>query len=234
MVLEETDSTNAHAARIAGEIAGPTWVMARRQTAARGRRGRPWVMPEGNFAATLAMREPDAGRAALRSFVAALALRDALLAVGVAAEALALKWPNDVLLNGGKVAGILLEGASGGALAVGIGVNLAAAPGADQVEPGALRPVSLTGETGLRVSPETFLDHLAPAFARWDGQLQTWGFGPVRTAWLKDAARLGKAVTARTARDTHQGTFETVDDTGALVLRTAAGRVTLPAADVFF
>lgn len=232
VILPEVDSTNAHAARIGA--AGPVWVMAQRQTAARGRRGRPWAMPAGSFAATLAMRETDAARAGLRSFVAALALRDAFAAVGVPDAALTLKWPNDVLLNGGKVAGILLEAGGSGLLAIGIGVNLAAAPSPDEVEPGALRPVSLLGETGLTVAPETFLDHLAAAFARWDAQLTTFGFAPLRTAWLARAARLGQAITARTARDSHHGTFETLDDTGALVLRTATGRVTLPAADVFF
>ena len=159
----------------------------------------------------------------------------ALATLGPAA--LALKWPNDVLLNGGKVAGILLESLAAGDavwLAVGIGVNLADAPAPAEVEPGALRPVSLRGETGLCPDPEAVLDLLAPAFDRWDRQLATFGFGPVRTAWLARAARLGEPITARTARDTLTGTFETVDETGALVLRTAAGRVALPAAEVFF
>ncbi|MEM8581197.1 MAG: biotin--[acetyl-CoA-carboxylase] ligase, partial [Pseudomonadota bacterium] len=105
-VLAEVDSTNAEAARIAPTLAGPTWILGLHQTAARGRRGRAWVNPRGNFAATLVMRpsEPPE-RVALRSFVAALALRDALVRATGQADAFALKWPNDVLLNGGKVAG---------------------------------------------------------------------------------------------------------------------------------
>ncbi|MBP6768519.1 MAG: biotin--[acetyl-CoA-carboxylase] ligase [Reyranella sp.] len=238
-VLAEVDSTNAEAARLAPRLTQPTWILARRQTAARGRRGRAWVASEGNFFATLVMwPSGDPAAAAQRSFVAALALADALaLAVGPGAT-LALKWPNDVLLNGGKVAGILLESAGTGAgvshLAIGIGVNLVAAPPSEAVEPGATRPVSLLGETGLRLAPEALLDLIAPAFARWEAQLVTFGFAPIRTAWLARAARLGQAVTARTVAETVDGTFETIDEAGALVIRTAAGRRAIPAADVYF
>lgn len=238
-MLEETDSTNAHAARIADTLSGPTWILARRQTAAHGRRGRPWASPRGNFAASLLLR-PD-GRpeqVALRSFVAALALHDAFVAATGRAEALSLKWPNDVLLYGGKVAGILLESVGAGhgvaRLVIGIGVNLAAAPAPDEVEPGATRPVSLAGETGLRIAPEDFLGLLAPAYERWEGQLRTFGFAPVRAAWLARAARLGETLTARTGRESIEGRFETLDETGALVLRTPGGRVAVPAADVYF
>ncbi len=238
-VLAEVDSTNSEAARLAPRLTQPTWILARRQTAARGRRGRAWAAPEGNFFATLVMRPSgDPVAAAQRSFVAALALADALgAAVGPAAR-LSLKWPNDVLLNGGKVAGILLESAGRGAgvshLAVGIGVNLIAAPPAAAVEPGAARPVSVMGETGVRLAPEALLDLLAPAFARWDAQLSTWGFAPLRTAWLARAARLGQPITARTMTETIEGRFETIDEAGALVLRTAAGPRAIPAADIYF
>ena len=153
-------------------------------------------------------------------------------------NAFTLKWPNDVLLNGGKLAGILLESAGAGNaaayLAIGMGVNLIAAPDASQVEPGALPPVSLLGETGLRVEPETFLNHLAPAFAHWELALTAQGFAPLRTEWLAHAARLGETIRARTGTAIHDGRFETIDDKGALILHTSAGRMSIPAADVFF
>ena len=175
---------------------------------------------------------------ALRSFAAALALRDACIAVTNLPNAFALKWPNDVLLNGGKLAGILLESAGSGQathhLAIGIGVNLIASPDATQVEPGATPPVNLLAETGLRITPEAFLNHLAPAFAHWEAQLTTHGFAPLRSEWLAHAARLGETITARTGTISHLGRFETIDHTGALVLHTQAGRMTIPAADVFF
>jgi len=196
-------------------------------------------MAEGNFAATLVMPLGAApGQAALRSFVASLALRDAFVAVTGREDAFALKWPNDVLLRGGKVAGILLETAGAGHglthLSIGVGVNLAAAPGADVVEEGALRPVSVKGEFGVTVTPEDFLDHLAAAYARYELQFTTYGFAPIRTAWLAHAARLGQAITARTTRDTFEGTFADVDAEGQLVLETPKGRVTIPAGDVYF
>jgi len=238
-VLPEVDSTNSEAQRLASGLTQPTWVLARRQTAGRGRRGRAWVSPEGNFSASLVMRPGgDPAQAALRSFVASLALADALSAVTGPGPVITLKWPNDVLLNGGKVAGILLESAghAGGIshLIVGIGVNLIAAPPPEAVEPGAMTPVSVLGETGVRVAPEEFLTHLAVAFARWESQFATWGFGPIRTAWLSRAARLGQRITARTAAETIEGTFDTIAEDGALVLQTAGGRRAIAAADVFF
>lgn len=196
-------------------------------------------MPKWNFAATLAMRpEGHAVQVALRSFVAALALYDAFVAATGRAEGYALKWPNDVLLNGGKVAGILLESTGVGqgvqSLAIGIGVNLAEAPSAAEVEARAVRPVSLLGETGTAISPEDFLPLLASEFAKHENSLTTYGFAPIRAAWLDRAARLGQEITARTSTVSHKGTFETVDDHGALVLKTPKGRITIPAADVFF
>lgn len=238
-ILDEVDSTLNEAARIAPHASGPVWILARHQTAARGRRGRAWANPKGNLAATLLLRPPGApDSAALRSFVAALALYDACVAVTGRADGLALKWPNDVLLNGGKLAGILLESAGQGGgvayLAIGIGVNLADAPPPSAVEPGALRPVSLMSQTGTRVDPESFLTELAAAYAGYEAQFTTYGFAPIRTAWLARAARLGEVITARTGGQETTGTFETVDATGNLVLMTAKGRMSIPAADVYF
>lgn len=232
-ILAEIDSTNAEALRRAAAGAtGPVWLMARRQTAARGRRGRSWATLDGNMAATLLMRPP--GVLAQRSFVAALGLYDAMVAATGRPELFGLKWPNDVLLGGGKLAGILLESAGNGALAIGIGVNLASAPDWETLEPGAVPPVSLAAATGIVVTPEEFLDLLAPAVAAWEDVLRGRGFGPVRDAWLARAARIGEMMTARLPDRTLTGRFETVDDDGALVLATAEGRVVLPAADVFF
>ncbi|MFB9225061.1 biotin--[acetyl-CoA-carboxylase] ligase [Paracoccus cavernae] len=238
-VVASSPSTNAEGLRLAPELSGPLWLLTHRQTSGRGRRGRGWVMPEGNFAATLVTR-PKGGItvAAQLSFVAALALHDALAQACGPSVQIAIKWPNDVLLNGGKVAGILLEssgtGAGDPAVAVGIGVNLAAAPTPDRVEAGAVLPVSVFGESGFLVPPEDFLDLLAPAFAQWQERLETYGFAPIRNAWLDRAARLGEVIIARTGTTERQGVFEGIDESGALVLRAPEGRVAIPAADVFF
>ncbi len=239
LILPTTDSTMAEAARRAPDLAGPTWICALEQSAARGRRGRAWSMPPGNFAASLVMRpEGTPAQSALRSFVAALALCDALASVTGRPEALALKWPNDVLLDGGKVAGILLESAGQGGridtLVIGIGVNLAAAPAAADLEPGAVPPVSVAGETGVSIAPEDFLTHLARAYADWESRFVADGFAPIRAAWLAHAARLGETITARTPRESVTGIFADVDSDGQLVLETAHGPRRIAAADIFF
>lgn len=236
----ELDSSNAEALRRARAGArAPVWILARNQTAGRGRRGRAWRQDPGNFAGSLMTVVDGTGtEAAQRSFVAALALHDALVDVTGRPELLSLKWPNDVLLAGGKLAGILLESelAPGGgiALAVGIGVNLRAAPESAEVETGALRPVSLTGVTGGAPSPDEFLDLLAPSYAHWESRLTRDGFAPIRAAWLARAARLGEPIVARLPGRELTGLFETIDADGALVLAAPEGRVVLPAADVFF
>lgn len=193
----------------------------------------------GNFHGTLVLKpfEPPE-TVALRSFAAALALRDAFVQLTNLPQGFALKWPNDVLCNGGKIAGILLEsqGLNGPdpVLCIGIGVNLIAAPDASQVEAGAVPPVSLLQETGLKITPQTFLDALAPAYAAWEATFTTEGFAPLRTAWLSHAARLGQPIRARTGTETREGTFQTIDATGNLILRTQAGTLAIPAAEVFF
>ncbi|MFK7751991.1 MAG: biotin--[acetyl-CoA-carboxylase] ligase [Sedimentitalea sp.] len=238
-ILDSVDSTLTEARRLASDLTGPEWILAHEQTDGRGRRGRGWVAPAGNFSATLVtFPREEPGQAVLRSFVAALALCDACRVVSQVPEAFTLKWPNDVLCYGGKLAGILLESVSDsggiGHLAIGIGVNLAHAPPLDAVEKGAVRPVSLYRETGVLVAPELFLDALATAYAHREHQFTTLGFEPIRAAWLTQAARLGEVIRARTQRDDVTGVFETVDETGHLVLKTAGGRVHLPAADIYF
>ncbi len=238
-VLDVTDSTMAEAARAAPGLAGPEWVLALAQTAGKGRRGRPWSMPAGNFAASLTMRPNGApDQAALRSFVAALALDEALATATGRAQGLALKWPNDVLLNGGKVAGILLESIGSGGrmdhLIIGFGVNLVLAPDPATLEPRAVAPVSVLSETGVALTPQEFLPVLARAFARYEAQFATYGFAPIRTAWLARAARLGQPITARTPLAEITGTFRDVDETGNLIIDTAEGRRRITAADVFF
>lgn len=238
-ICESLDSTNSHALRLAPDLPGPAWFLAYEQTAGKGRRARPWVSPRGNFHGSLLLHPTEpAAQVALRSFAAALALREALVEVTDLPQAFALKWPNDVLLNGGKLAGILLESSASGAgvshLAIGIGVNLIAAPDAALVEEGALRPVSLLQETGLRLPPEVFLTHLASSYARWEALFIAQGFAPLRAAWLSHAARLGEVIRARTGSTTRVGRFQTIDESGALILLTEEGAQAIPAAEVFF
>jgi len=235
LLLESVDSTNAEGLRRAAALDAPLWILAGEQTAARGRRMRPWTSPRGNFHGSLVRRihEPP-GRLALRSFVAALALHDAFRALGVAESRLALKWPNDVLLDGAKISGILLE-AAGDVLAIGIGINLVAAPPVRALEKGALPGIALLEATGLRPGSEGMLDRLAPAMERHEERLCREGFAPVRAAFLERAARLGQKIRVRTGGPDREGIFESIDPDGNLLLRCADGSVeAIAAADVFF
>ncbi len=235
IILDEVDSTMAEAARIAPDLKRPTWILAKTQTTARGRQGREWKHPEGNLAATLLMRPGGpVAEAAFRSFFAANALFETL-ALYVDRTHLGLKWPNDVLLTGGKVAGILLEstGSAQGVdwLAVGVGVNLKSVP--EGVRDAAFPPVALA-EIGELVDPETFLNSLAANFATQEAIFAELGFARIRDEWLARAARLGEVITARTSREEITGTFESIDAHGNLILRTPKGAQAIPAADVYF
>ena len=163
--------------------------------------------------------------------MAAIALYDALARL-VDPTRLSLKWPNDVLLDGGKVAGILLESEADGAnvkwLAVGVGVNLSFAPDPDGE--GTSTPVSLTDT----VNVADFHALLAEAYSLEETRIVELGFGPVRERWMQRAARLGQEITARSPKETIIGTFRAVDETGSLQLDTPKGRRVIHAADVFF
>ncbi len=234
IVRDEVDSTMAEAQRLLPTITRPTWIMAHRQTAARGRQGKAWEMPPGNLAATLIYR-PDAtlAEAAGRSFMAAVALFEAL-ALSVDRTRLALKWPNDVLLDGGKVAGILLESAARDRfvdwLAVGVGVNLAAAP---VLADAPFAPISVAS-TGAKVAPRAFLTALADCFATQEEKLAAFGFPRIREDWLRHAAKVGEEITVRIGGTTLRGIFDTVDPAGNLILLTGAGPKIIAAADVHF
>ncbi len=216
--------TEARAAAEAG-VSGPHWFVAREQTAGRGRRGNAWATPSGNLAASLLwpLHGVAAAEAARLGFVAGVALREALRgALGpMEAAHLALKWPNDVLADGDKLAGILLElDTFGGdrAMILGFGVNLAHAP-TDLRYPAA----SLRG-LGYEVTPEALFTALTAA---WLEAARTWdegrGFPHIREAWLRDAAGLGGPVAVATAVGFARGTFETIDGNGRLVIRGADG-----------
>lgn len=234
--FDVVDSTNEEAKRLAlsGE-AGPIWIVAEKQTAGRGRRGRTWESPVGNLAATLLLR-PDApaSKSAQLSFVAALAASDAVAAFAPGAET-RVKWPNDVLLQDRKVAGILLESASSGApvpdwLAVGIGINLVASPRDTEFPATSLAEFGHTPPTVA-----TAAAHLARAWNRWYDIWRAHGFGQIRDVWISRAARLGTRIRARLASEELHGIFEGIDQEGALILRQSVGETrTISAGEVFF
>jgi BirA family biotin operon repressor/biotin-[acetyl-CoA-carboxylase] ligase len=227
---ETIGSTNADALERARTGAGaPLWITAKRQTAGRGRRGRTWVSEPGNLYATLLLADaspPD--RASELSFVAALSVHDAIAGrIPGLGSRLALKWPNDVLIDGCKFAGILIEG-EGRAVAIGIGVNCAHHPA------GTTFPATDLAAAGVRASPESVFAALAPAMI---GRLVQWnrggGFAAIRADWLKRAFGVGKTIRVALPEGEREGRFETVDEAGLLVLRRADGTAeTVTAGDV--
>jgi BirA family biotin operon repressor/biotin-[acetyl-CoA-carboxylase] ligase len=226
--FDQIDSTNEEARRRAdaGE-AGPLWIMAARQTAGRGRRGRAWDTGAGNLAATLLLRPARARQEWPQlSFAAAIAAWD--MCVHFAPDAgIVLKWPNDVLAGGGKLAGLLLE-AAGPALAIGVGVNLACHPSDT--------PYPATSLTALGVAapmPEEALALLAARFAHWYDAWVTQGFSPLRQAWLTRAGGVGRPILARLAHEERTGVFEGIDADGALLLSRQGRIEAITAAEVF-
>ncbi len=222
----ELDSTNSEARRLAEAGArGPVWITADRQTQGRGRRGRAWEQGTGNLAATLLIH--PTGDFAQLSFAAALAVAE--MAQHYAPDnAITVKWPNDVLADGRKLAGILLE--SGPAwLAIGIGVNLAGHPQGTEF------PATSLAQLGVAPpSSEDALALLAAHFAHWYDAWMQEGFETLRAAWLARARGLGTEIRARLPHETRHGVFEGIDASGALLLN-EQGRVrAITAGEVFF
>jgi BirA family transcriptional regulator, biotin operon repressor / biotin---[acetyl-CoA-carboxylase] ligase len=196
---------------------GPLWIAARAQSAGRGRRGTRWLSPQGNLAASLlTFSARPLMCAATLGFVAGLALDAALSACAPALQSrLALKWPNDVLADGKKLAGILLESErveNGHAVVVGIGVNVVSAP-CD------LPAVSL-GALSVDIHSEEVFTELSGA---WLDYVRIWdegrGLPAVRSHWLARAASVGTEITVRVGGKALRGTFETLDEQGRLILR---------------
>jgi BirA family biotin operon repressor/biotin-[acetyl-CoA-carboxylase] ligase len=225
VVLEEVGSTNREAlARAEAGEAGPLWIVARRQTAGRGRDGRSWTSEPGNLHASLLVRLgcPPAVVPQL-SLLAGVAVVDAIRDVGGGRLAgLRLKWPNDVLVGAAKCAGILAEslaGAEGVTAVIGIGINLAWHP-ADLD-----RVVTSLAAEGIEDAPDAMLAHLDAAMCRW---LDMWqggaGLARVRAAWLERAGPPGEPCTVHAGDERVEGTFAGLDADGALLLRDRQGR----------
>lgn len=199
------------------------------QTAGRGREGRTWLSKPGNlYASTLVRLRPTDPAAATIALVAAVALQEAvatfLLASGVP---LTIKWPNDLLIGGAKLAGILLE-RSGDAVVAGFGVNCAHHP--DFAD----RTTTSLAEHGLPLDPAVLVEALGDVFARWIAIWRGEGLSAVRARWLDRAHPRGTALAAQTPAGVIKGLFDGLNADGALRLRLADGGVhVIHAADVF-
>lgn len=214
--LDTTASTNDDARRAAESGAGEGYVViAVRQTAGRGRYDRVWDSPAGNLYASVLLQPKDMPQSAsLYSFVAALAVSDVVANVVPQAD-IKLKWPNDVLVDGRKISGILLE-VIGQTLVVGIGINVAQHPDA------ALYPAtSLAGEGATHSDLDALLDCILARLGHWHDVIQTGGFAPIRAAWLA-RAQTGR-LHVRLPQGILQGDFAGLDEYGGLRLLLADG-----------
>jgi BirA family transcriptional regulator, biotin operon repressor / biotin---[acetyl-CoA-carboxylase] ligase len=233
VAYDSVGSTNDVARELANRGAADVVVWALQQTAGRGRRGRAWLSPPGNLYASFVLR-PDfpPARAAQLGFVAALAVGDALAGVVPANRKLACKWPNDVMVEDRKIAGILVETETGAggleAVVVGIGINLAAAPLATETP-----AISVAALGCACPAPGVVLERLAAHFDIWLERWRRAGFAPVRKAWRAAAAALGQPIRVRLEGIELHGRFRDLDEEGGLLLETADGLRRISAGEVF-
>ncbi|WP_424631177.1 biotin--[acetyl-CoA-carboxylase] ligase [Bradyrhizobium sp. SYSU BS000235] len=241
--FDSIGSTNTEALeRARGGERGPLWLVTDLQTAGRGRRQRAWVSPRGNLAATvLETMDVQPSVAATLGFAAGLALEAALQAVslesvmrsGGSAVSYRLKWPNDVLAGGEKLSGILLEAETIGgglAVAVGMGTNIVASP------EGTPHPATSLSTLGVNASAGDLFMALSDSWAElrgiWDNGR---GFADIRRMWLERAAGIGETVSIQSNDTIIEGTFETIDDTGCMIVVDHNGRRRpIAAGDVYF
>ena len=242
--FDQIGSTNAEALiRARGGERGPIWFVTTEQTAGRGRRHRPWIAPRGNLASSiLEVMNVQPAVAATLGFAAGLALASALAKLSVEAAMrfpgsddlkFSLKWPNDVLAGRQKLAGILLEAeavAGGLAVVVGIGTNVVAAPTDTPT------PATSLKALGIDVGAEELFAALSDGWAEFRGVWDNGrGFAEIRRLWLERAAGLGQAVAIKSSGEPIEGIFDTIDEQGCMIVRTAAGaRVPITAGDVYF
>ncbi|GIU66101.1 biotin--[acetyl-CoA-carboxylase] ligase [Candidatus Phycosocius spiralis] len=236
-LYDSLDSTNDEARRLSeqGET-GPLWLRSLKQTKGRGRRGRTWYSEPGNlFATGLITLECSPAEAANLSFVAALAVAEAI-DHHVPQNLVSLKWPNDVLIEGRKTSGILLEswqGANGFHIAIGIGVNVLTYPHAMDQQITCVARHLLNGQPTVTV--EILFEALRRHFQTWFDVWVEAGFAPIAQAWLTRATGVGQPIMVRLQHETLEGRFLGLSMTGALQLEQRDGTIAdVAAGDVFF
>lgn len=228
--LAIVESTNSEARRLAAAGAAEgTVVVADQQTAGRGRDGRIWASPPGNlYCSTILRPNLPPARSAELAFLAAVALGESLDELVPMNTRIGFKWPNDVLVEGRKVAGMLLE-SDGAAIVLGLGVNCASHPAGTEFP-----ATDLAAVIGVAPRPMAVLDGFLGALALWYDRWMRDGFAVIRQAWRGRAEGMGGAIRVRTARETWTGRFLDLDDHGVLLLETTEGLKRIAAGDVFF
>lgn len=236
--LDEAASTNSEALKLANFTDKPTFIVAKKQTNGRGRIDRFWVDPFGNFSGSILIKiDEDLQTLALRSFVTAVSVFDVIDEKIGNAHALTIKWPNDILLNGKKICGILLETKKlrhVTALVIGIGINLLSTPKLSEAHEITTEPGSIFDETGIKLDPLNFSELIAHHYVLRENQFRTMGFSKIREIWMSRAAKLGAKITARTPVFEYQGKFDSIDEKGQLIIINNGGKKKIAAAEIFF
>jgi BirA family biotin operon repressor/biotin-[acetyl-CoA-carboxylase] ligase len=220
---QEVDSTNEEAKRLAvGGASHGAFIWAKKQTHGRGRAAREWVSREGNlFVSVLLSPDIDLKHYQEVSFVAALAVKEMLQPIVGSNYEISLKWPNDVLLNGKKVAGVLLETvliAKKNWLIVGVGLNV------DSHPKDVRYPATCLTEAGVqiisaKIALSRFIHHFVGRYDMWMKE----GFSPVRAAWCEAGFRFGKSVTMEAGDEVINGVFADISPEGFMIVKTAKG-----------
>ncbi|MCF8474376.1 MAG: biotin--[acetyl-CoA-carboxylase] ligase [Emcibacter sp.] len=230
------DSTNVECRRIADTgVAGNIWVTAKSQTMGKGRRGRSWVSDNGNlFASLLYAIDCDLATASEISFVTALAVRDVVADIVQDNDAVACKWPNDILVRGKKISGILLETAGRGNeipthVIIGIGINIT-----DHPEVTLYPATDLKSCVGRDVALDTVMQNLITSMDHWLCAWKDRGFSVIRKAWKENSYGMGEGITVRLPNEVLEGRFVDLDDHGALILEFNGERRHITAGDIFF
>jgi len=228
--LETVDEIGSTSEALKGRAPCPgpeSALLARRQSGGHGRLGRPWQSIDGNLHLSVLLRPQSLRWPGHWSILAAVALADTVRSY-LPAGALRLKWPNDLLLDGGKLAGVLLEAGvtAGPWLVIGFGVNLAGAPS------GLGRPVACLASVAPAPAPEAFADRLLQALQGWRARYAAEGFDPVRAAWLAAAHAPGERIVVGTGAQRVHGAFRGLGDDGTLLLDGPEGELAITAGEL--
>ena len=238
-VYKSLDSTNEEAKRLLVKNHPRVWILALKQTDGKGRSGKRWLTEKNSFAASLLYYLDIAySEMALRSYVAAVALYDCVVNLGVNEKRLTLKWPNDLLFDGRKVAGILLETVHDPhsfrkSLIVGFGVNLDLCPAPSQLDKSVNLPGTLKSSGCSIPDPEEFLNLLMPLYESWDQRLTEDGFDKLRAQYLNRTIPIGKKIAVNSANNSTTGFFSGIRGDGALEIKNASGTEFITAGDVY-
>ncbi len=226
---DEISSTNDQAKALTANEKEKFVVIAKNQTAGRGRRGRNWKSFEGNLFFSIALPNQEQQNTAL-VLISSLAILETIKKLDNHIK-VELKWPNDVLLNDKKISGILLEKGQREYMIIGIGVNIKISPVSEDL----IYPVTSLAEEGIKISPQSFMTTYIYFFDKLINTFEREGMIFIVREWMKYAKGVGSNIIVRLPKTDKEGKFAGLaDDDGSLILQTSSGKEKITVGDVFF